>query len=200
VPPGIPNYTPQSFDYRTMPMADRIAEARRLYREAGYSPANPLRFELRYNQGPILRDVAVTVASMWKEALGADVTLTQVEFKVLISEIEGGAAAAFRSSWSADYDDAYTYTGYLTSGFGINLPKYRNDEYDALAERARTEPDENRRREWLEQAERMALDDHALIPLYFHTSRHLVSARVDGWYDNSMNVVYSKDLALRDSP
>lgn len=198
VPPGTPNYTPQSFDYATVPIADRIAEARRLYREAGYSTTNPLRFELRYNQGPILKEVAIAVSSMWKDALGADVTLTAVEFKVLIQEIEDGQATAFRSSWSADYDDAYTYVGYLASGFGINLPRYRNPEYDALTERARTEPDENRRREWLQEAESMALRDHALIPLYFHTSRHLVSPKVKGWYDNHMNIVYSKDLGLRE--
>ena len=198
VPPGVANYSAQSFDYNTTPMTVRIAEARRLYREAGYSVAHPVRFELRYNQAPILKEVAIAVSSMWREALGADVTLTAVEFKVLIAEIEGGETDAFRSSWSADYDDAYTYIGYLTSGFGINLPRYGNVEYDALAERARVEPDENRRRQWLQEAESIALRDTALIPLYFHTSRHLVSPRIDGWYDNRMNIVYSKDLALRD--
>jgi hypothetical protein len=35
------------------------------------------------------------------------------------------------------------------------------------------------------------------VPLYFYVNKHLVSPRVTGWYDNVLNVVYSKDLALR---
>jgi len=84
---------------------------------------------------------------MWKEALGADVTLTQVRnLRFSSRKLKAALRRLFVRVGQLIYDDAYTYTGYLTSGFGINLPKYRNDEYDALAERARTEPDENRRR------------------------------------------------------
>jgi transaldolase len=35
VPPGVHNYTSQSFDYAQQPMAERIAEAKRLYAKAG---------------------------------------------------------------------------------------------------------------------------------------------------------------------
>ena len=34
------------------------------------------------------------------------------------------------------------------------------------------------------------------IPLYFYVSKHLVKPQVQGWYDNVMNVVYSRDLSL----
>ena len=40
------------------------------------------------------------------------------------------------------------------------------------------------------------LADALLIPLYFYVSKHLVAPRVEGWYDNVMNVTYSKDLAV----
>ena len=57
--------------------------------------------------------------------------------------------------------------------------------------------DAAKRRELLESAERVMLRDHPLIPLYFYVNKHLVKPQVQGWYDNVMNVVYSKDLALR---
>ena len=44
-------------------------------REAGYSAAKPLRFELRYNAGEVHDRLAVAITSMWKEALGAEVQL-----------------------------------------------------------------------------------------------------------------------------
>jgi oligopeptide transport system substrate-binding protein len=197
VPPGIDNYTPQSFDYRGAPLAKRRAEAQRLYREAGYSRARPLEFELAYNAGEVHTKVAVAVASMWKEALGAEVRLTQVEFKTLLQDIDRGDVELFRSSWAGDYNDAYTYAQYLKSDFGLNLPHYRSAAYDALVTRAAAAVEQGERRALLEEAERVMLADHPLIPLYFYVTKHLVKPEVEGWYDNVMNVVYSKDLSLR---
>ena len=102
----------------------------------------------------------------------------------------------FRSSWVGDYNDAYTFLQYLKGGFGVNLPHYRSDEYDALLALAGAEPDRGRRRGLLEAAERIALADHPLIPIYFYVNKHLVKPRVVGWYDNVLNVIYSKDLSL----
>ena len=144
IPPGVSNYTSQSFDYRNTPLTARIAEARRLYAQAGYSAAKPLRFELRYNAGEVHNKVAVVVASMWKEALGVEVVLTAVEFKSLLQDIDSGNVQMFRSSWLGDYNDAYTFAQYFKSNFGINLPHYRSAEYDSLIEqsRGRSRPDE----------------------------------------------------------
>jgi electron transfer flavoprotein beta subunit len=80
---------------------------------------------------------------------------------------------------------------------GINLPRYSNPAYDALLARASSTADTAARRELLEEAERTMLADTPLVPLYFYVNKHLVSPRVTGWYDNVLNVVYSKDLALR---
>jgi oligopeptide transport system substrate-binding protein len=197
VPPGVNNYASQSLDYRALSMAARIAEAQRLYAQAGYSRARPLSFELRYNSGEVHTKLAVAIGSMWKEALGVDVRLTQVEFKSLIQDVERGAVDMFRSSWVGDYNDAYTFAQYLKSDFGVNQPRYQSAQYDALLARAGTETDASQRRALLEEAERVMLRDTPLIPLYFYVNKHLVKPEVEGWYDNVMNVVYSKDLGLR---
>ncbi|MGH8322947.1 MAG: peptide ABC transporter substrate-binding protein, partial [Steroidobacteraceae bacterium] len=168
VPPGVNDYVSQSFDYKGTPLSERIAAARRLYAAAGYSSSNPLRFELRYNSGEVHTKLAVAIASAWKEALGVEARLTAVEFKSLLQDIDRGDVEMFRSSWVGDYNDAYTYLQYLKSDFGINLPHYRNPAYDLLLTRAAGEVDTTKRRELLEQAERLALHDHPLIPLYFY--------------------------------
>jgi oligopeptide transport system substrate-binding protein len=198
VPPGVDGYDSQSFDYRGAPMAARIKEAQRLYREAGYSKQRPLAFELRYNAGEVHTKVALAIASMWKEALGADVRLTQVEFKSLLEDIDRGDVEMFRSSWVGDYNDPYTFAQYLKSDFGVNLPHYKSPAYDALLERAGTTRDPTERRALLEEAERVMLADTPILPIYFYVNKHLVKPEVEGWYDNVMNVVYSKDLALKE--
>jgi oligopeptide transport system substrate-binding protein len=132
VPAGVLNYTPQTFDYAHTPLPERIAEAKRLLAEAGYTPAKPLKFELRYNTGEVHTKVAVAVASMWKEALGVEAQIAAVEFKSLLEDVNRREVEAFRMSWAGDYNDAYTFLQYLKGDFGINLPHYRSAAYDRI--------------------------------------------------------------------
>ena len=197
IPPGVHDYTPQSPDYRSLTMSQRLAEARKLYAQAGYSAAKPLRFELRYNTGEIHNELAVAIASMWQQALGVHVTLQAEEFRSLMQDIDRGDVQMFRSSWICDYNDAYTFALYFKTDFGIKLTHYHNPAYDDLVNRAAAELDPAKRRALLEQAEQVMLADQPVIPIYFYVSKHLVKPRVTGWYSNVMNVTYSKDLGLR---
>lgn len=194
---GVANYTPQQFDYATMPYAARVAEARKLYAEAGYSTARPLKVELRYNSGEVHNRLAVAIAAMWKEALGVETELYAEEFRALLQTIQARRETqVFRSSWIGDYNDAYTFAQLLQTNFGINLTGYSNPRYDALLAEATRQPDPARRRALLEEAERLMLADHPLLPIYFYVNKHLVKPYVTGWSDNVMNVQYSKDLRL----
>ena len=195
VPTQTANYSPPRPEYANWPMPKRIARARQLLAEADLGQSLPA-IELRYNSSELHSRIAVAVASMWKEALGVDTTLHAEEFKVLLQDIDrGDVTQVFRASWLADYNDARGFLQLLQSNSGINLPRYSNSEYDALLVRADNELDSGVRRELLEHAEQVMLADQPLIPLYFYVAKHLVSARVSGWRDNVMNVVYSKDLA-----
>ncbi|MGH8200053.1 MAG: peptide ABC transporter substrate-binding protein [Steroidobacteraceae bacterium] len=197
VPPGVDGYTPQSPDYRALSQAQRLAEARKLYAAAGYSTVKPLRFELRYNTEEIQTEVAIAIAAMWKQALGAQVTLHGEEFRSLMQDIDSGDVQMFRSSWIGDYNDAYTFAQYFKSDFGVNLTHYDNPAYDELLKRAAAETDAQKRRALLQQAEKVMLADQPVIPIYYYVSKNLVKPRVTGWYGNIMNVTYSKDLGLR---
>jgi oligopeptide transport system substrate-binding protein len=177
-------------------MQTRIERARQLLRESG-TPL-PQSIELRFNSGDLHSRLALAVASMWKQSLGIDTVLRAEEFKVLLQAIEKrDGLQAFRASWVADYDDAYGFLQLLRSGFGINLPGYANTQYDALLDAANRAPQEEQRAALLQQAEKLMLADQPLIPLYTYVSKRLVKPRVRGWHDDVMNIVYSKELALK---
>ncbi|HKE45922.1 MAG TPA: peptide ABC transporter substrate-binding protein [Steroidobacteraceae bacterium] len=198
VPVGVANYDSQKPDWAALPFAQRVARAKELYAAAGYSPAHPLRTQIRYNIDESHTRIAVAIASMWKEYLGVETELLGEEFKVLLQNIDRhDVTQVFRSSWIGDYNDAYTFAQYLKSDFGINLPGYKNPQYDALLVRAASEVDQDRRRDELEAAERLMLLDQPVIPLYFYVNKHLVKPYVEGWHNNVMNVQYSKNLVLR---
>jgi oligopeptide transport system substrate-binding protein len=197
VPPGVANHTSQQFDYAKRPWTERLAEARQLYARSGYSAAKPLKVEIRYNSGEVHNRLAVAVAAMWKEALGVETTLYAEEFRSLLQSIQARTdTQVFRSSWVGDYNDAFSFVQLLQSGFGINLTGYSNPAYDALLTEATRTPDSARRRALLEEAERLMLADHPVLPLYFYVNKHLVKPYVRGWADNVMNVHYSKNLRL----
>ncbi len=196
VPRGVSDYTPQQFDYAAKSHDERVAEARELYARAGYSAAKPLTVEIRYNSGEVHSRLAVAIASMWKEALGVETELYAEEFRALLQSIQRKDTQVFRSSWVGDYDDPWTFLQLLRSGFGINLTGYANPAYDALLEEATLTADTARRRALLEEAERLMLADHPVLPLYFYVNQHLVKPYVSGWSDNTMNVHYSKNLRL----
>ncbi len=197
VPPGVDNYEPRHLSYADLTQEERNTLARRLYREAGFDPDDPARIELRYNTSDTQRRVALAIQSMWRDVLGVETTLINEEFQVLLANMrQAEITQVFRSSWIGDYNDAHTFLSILQAGNPSNMPRYASDEYDSLMRRAAEQVDLERRRLYLEEAERVLLADHPVIPLYFYVSKHLVSPEVEGWGDNVLDYHYSQHLSL----
>lgn len=197
VPPGVDNYAPRRFNYADQSQAERNAHARRLLQEAGYDAGNPLQVELRYNTSDTQQRIALAVQSMWRDVLGVETTLINEEFQVLLENMrEREVTQVFRSSWIGDYNDAHTFLGIMESGNASNMPGYASEEFDSLMQRAAAQVDPDRRRLYLEEAERVLLADHPVIPLYFYVSKHLVKPEVVGWGDNVLDYHYSQHLSL----
>jgi ABC-type oligopeptide transport system substrate-binding subunit len=197
VHPGVDNYEPVVFSFADLTQKERNKLARRLYKEAGYSKEKPLRFEVRYNTSDTSKKIAVAIQSMWREVLGVEATLINEEFQVLLANMrDAEITQVFRSSWIGDYRDAHTFLSLLQAGNPANMARYANDEFDSLMQRAANQPDLFRRRVHLEEAERVMLADHPVIPLYFYISTHLVRPEVGGWGDNVLDYHYSQHLSL----
>ena len=200
VPPGVINYEPRKFLYGSLSKDERHAKARELYREAGYSEEEPLKTNIRYNTADSHRRVALAVQSMWKEVLGVEATLINEESQVLLENIRmREVTEVFRSGWTGDYNDAHTFLSVMESDNPSNLTGFHNEEYDQLMEQAGKQSDPGRRQIFLEEAERLLLSQHPVIPLYFFVNKNMVSPRVRGWEDNVLNYHYSQHLGLTDT-
>ena len=198
VPPGVANYEPPGLSYASLTQDERNKIAQGLYKAAGYSAENPLQAELRYNTSDLHRRIALAIQSMWRDVLGFEVTLINEEFQVLLTNMQDKEnTQIFRSSWSGDYNDAQAFLNTLQSQNAANLPGYASEEFDALLLRAAEQADLDRRRLYLEEAERVMLADHPTIPIYFYVSNHLVKPNVEGWGDNVLDYHYSQHLSLK---
>ena len=197
VPGGTTNYEPSTYSWAGLTQAERNRTAQQLYQEAGFSQANPLQLEIRYNTHETHRQIAVAIQSMWRDVLGVEASLVNEEFQVLLANMQAKEVTqVFRSNWNGDYNDAQTFLGTLESDNPANFTGYSSEDFDSLMERAATQTDPERRRVYLEQAEREMLDDHPLIPVYFYVNRAMVSPAVRGWGDNVLNYHYSQHLSL----
>jgi oligopeptide transport system substrate-binding protein len=197
VPPGVLDYTPQVPEWASWSRAQRLALARKLYAEAGYSAQKPLKVQLRFNTNEGHRRIAVVVAAMWRQWLGVQTELINEEFKVFINHRNlRQLTQIFRASWIADYNDASSFADILHSTHGQNDSGWQSPAYDALLTQAAKEADASRRRALLEQAERLVLAETPVLPIYTYVSKHLVKPWVHGWQDNAMDYHYSKDLSL----
>lgn len=195
VPPGIGNYVSPDTELSKMAKEQRERLARELYAEAGYSKENPLQFELRYNTSDLQETIAVAAQSMWRQVLGAQVTLVNEEFKVLLSNIRSAKETQlFRLSWTGDYNDPVAFLQLLGSDNPSNFMRYSSDEVDRLLGQASLTRDSMNRMRLLAKAEAKILDDQPVIPIYFYVSKHLVAEGLEGWEDNVLDVHYSKDL------
>jgi len=199
VPPGTGNYGEPSYvKWKGMSMDDRVAEAQKLLAEAGYGPDNPLKFTLRYNTSENHKRIAIAVSSMWKK-LGVQAELFNSEVKVHYNDLQEGDFQIARAGWIADYDDPQNFLYLLETKTGpMNYGNFSNSSFDGLMEEASRTTDLDKRSGLLAQAERVAMDEQANIPIYYYVSKNLVSDRVQGWEDNAKDIHRSRWLSLKD--
>ena len=197
VPPGTWNYTPQSWSWHSMDDSTRIEEARRLYKQAGFSDNKPLHLRVLFNSNSLIKQVAIAVASMWKEHLGVDSELMDEEYRVFLdSRHDRSKWDVARLGWTADYNDAANFLDTLRSRSQNNDPKYDSADYDELLDRAAASIDNKTRRGFLERAESLMLSDYPVIPIYFFSAKRLIKPYVKGAAANPLNRLYSKQLAI----
>jgi oligopeptide transport system substrate-binding protein len=186
--PPVAHYVGQEMPEAKWTQAEREAEAKKLYAEAGYSAEHPLRTEIMYNTQEDHRRIAVAIASMWKQVLGVEATLQNQEWKVFLdTRNEKADTQVFRGGWIGDYNDAFTFAELFRSTAGLNDSGYENPEYDRLVTAAQSELDLDKRAQMLQEAERILLADLPLLPLYFYVTPRMVKRWVGGYESNIMD-------------
>lgn len=184
----------------TKSQAERVAEAQRLYAEAGYSRDAPIEVELRYNTSTPHRRLALAVAAMWREQLGVRTRLVNEEWKVFVQNRRvGRLTEVFRGGWISDVDDPLAFLEAFDGPGPNNWTGYDDDAFSLALAEARATPDPALRRRRYAEAEALLMRSQPILPIYFYVSKHLVRDEVEGYVANPLDRHPSRWMRLREA-
>ncbi|MFE7229382.1 ABC transporter substrate-binding protein [Streptomyces sp. NPDC057596] len=151
-------------------------KAKQLAKEGGLKPGTTI--DLGYNTGAGHEEWIQAVKAQLEEVLGVKVKATGKPFAELLADQQKPKATGlYRFAWGADYPtpDNFLYPLLATASInkddtgkvtGDNRGRYSNKKFDDLLAKARGTEDEAGRNAIYKDAEKVAMDDMALIPLW----------------------------------
>ena len=140
------------------------------------------KIELKYNTSEGHKKVAEALQGMWKNHLGAEIQLLNMEWKVFLSTIAKRDFSLARAGWIGDYVDANTFLHMWRTSDGHNNTGWSSTRYDELLELAAQESDTQKRFSYFEECEKLIAEHAPILPIYFYVHVTLRSPTVKGWH------------------
>ncbi len=172
VPPGLAAH---DSDYRGIVFDPELAqELLAESRYAGTSLIDNIRLTIP-GAGATPGSVFEAIQDMWRQHLGLEIEIQQVEFATFISEIDRGLYGFFSLGWSLDYPDPHNVLDYKFHSASLgNDTQLDSAEIDALLEQARYSFDQELRIDIYRQVDRMLVEDAIWVPLYYSVAHEVV--------------------------
>ncbi len=192
-PGATANFEVPEVAFGQMTQAERDAKAKELLMEAGFGPDNPLSFNMIYNTSEGHKKIAIAMSQMWKQKLGVEVELGNMEWQTFL-EIRGQQDFELaRGAWCGDYNEASTFLDLVQSGSGYNDGKFNSADVDALLAEAKTMADPSAN---YTQVEQIIAEEMPIIPIYHYTNVYMMNPSLLGSWpvQNVEQNWYSKNL------
>ncbi|WP_191557035.1 peptide ABC transporter substrate-binding protein [Metabacillus idriensis] len=135
---------------------------------------------LTYSTDDTHKKIAEALQQMFKENLGVDVKLANLEANVFATDQKALKFQLSRSSFLADYADPVNFLENFQTGHSMNRTGWTNAEYDQLIKDSKNESDEAKRFEMLYKAEKILFEEAPIIPIHFYNQVYLQNEDVSG--------------------
>jgi oligopeptide transport system substrate-binding protein len=193
IPPGMPGYNAaigSQYEFNA-------AKAKQLLADAGYADGAGLpEITFTMPNSDTNRLVGQFIQDQLKQNLGVDVNFDYVELKEYFRTFATGSHQVVIQRWGADwpYPDNWL-PDLFTSGSPNNFDGYSNATFDSLMQQAAAETDNDTRLSLYDQAQKLMVDEAAIVPLYNPVTyvlvrpdvRNYVMTGVDGYIKGDLN-------------
>jgi oligopeptide transport system substrate-binding protein len=171
-----------------------VVEAQRLLAEAGYPNGQGFpTLQLSYYTDRTVQLVVEALQQMWKQNLNINVTVSSQEWAVYRPGLQVLNYQVAATGWGGDYLHPMTFLDNLTSSNPNNYSSFSNAQYDALVAQAQTEVDAEKAVTLMQQAEDLAINDMAILPLYHRSITFMMAPHVKGFYMTPLANLYFRD-------
>jgi oligopeptide transport system substrate-binding protein len=186
IPPGMPGHSAGAG------LPYNPERARQLLTEAGYPDGRgfPATNLLTH---PLAKFMSERLRLRWWENLGIKIVLETVERGVFFDRLSETQPAMFLSGWWADYPDP---DDFLRVSHHIRFTRWRNEVYTGLVERARRITDQEERLKLYRQADRILVEEAAIMPLYYWREHMLVKPWVSKFPTSALKLWFLKDVII----
>jgi peptide/nickel transport system substrate-binding protein len=168
-----------------------LAEAKRLVKEAGYSPEKPLKTTFVIAQGGTGQMLSLPMNEFLQQSfkeIGIDVEFKVVELEALYTYWRKGAKDESMAGITANNiayvtsDPLYAIVRFFHSSqvapVGVNWGWYSNSKVDAVIDEAKRTFDPKKQDELLAKAHEMVVDDAVLVWVVHDTNPHALSRKI----------------------
>jgi peptide/nickel transport system substrate-binding protein len=141
-----------------------------------------LRLTLKSSTDPLTRLLGEVLQDEWRR-VGIDLELRSNEFATFYADITRGNFQLYTLRWVGANNDPdffeYAFGSKKIPPAGANRGRYRNPELDTLVERARLEPDRDKRRAIYSEVQQIIARDLPYLPLWFQDNISVHRRRVE---------------------
>jgi ABC-type oligopeptide transport system substrate-binding subunit/DNA-binding SARP family transcriptional activator len=174
VPPGLPGHSAE------IGLPYDPERARQLLAETGYAEGRGFPDIDSPTRRAVLPHPEY-LQTQWRENLGIEITWDVMEWATYLERLEE-PPHIFLMGWLADYHDP---DNFLRVGLWRERVRWQNEVYDKLVEEARRVTDQGARMQLYRQAERILVEEAAIIPLYYGRQHLLVKPWVSKFLPTS---------------
>ncbi len=195
LPPGMPGYNSslQGLQFDSQKAKDLIAASK--YGDVSKFP--PIVFTTS-GYGNDISGILGGVIASWKQNLGVDVTVRQLEPPNYLYSLSKEKNNLYDQGWIADYPDPQDFLDVLFgTGAQYNTGGYSNPTLDALLKSASTQPDVATRLKMYDDAETMIVGDAAVLPLYFGRSYVVVKPYVKNYVLSPLGYPFLNQVSIQ---
>ncbi|TGV30115.1 peptide ABC transporter substrate-binding protein [Mesorhizobium sp. M00.F.Ca.ET.186.01.1.1] len=146
-------------------------------KEAGLTQLPEL--TIAYNTTEVNQRIATVIQDQWRKAFGIEVKLVNKENKVHREQMKEGNFTIGRASWIGDFNDPINFLEmFRDKTGGNNHPDWENAKFKELIDKSYNEPDLDKRKKILLDAETILMDEMPLAPINFRGSPYVKNDKV----------------------
>jgi ABC-type oligopeptide transport system substrate-binding subunit/DNA-binding SARP family transcriptional activator len=186
VPPGMPGHS------AGIALPYDPDQARQLLAEAGYPDGRG------FPTVDLLTDHRRSATSEylqahWRQNLSVEVTQETMEWRLFLDRLERELPHLFCIGQEADYPDP---ADFLRDPEFQLIAHWRNETYDQLVEEAGRVTDQRRRMEMYQEADRILVQEPAILPFAYERFHYLVKPWVRRWPISTTKCWFWKDVII----